>query len=82
MTTDRILRSQDSLNQYAFALNAFVGDGRIETGAEGILTEHTNGEGVAGGCNFGGPFNEFAKVIQVGSLDLILSRAFLLGMQA
>src|SRR6266446_5123281 len=70
--TRGVLRFRDARNHYLLAVDALTRDGRIEGRAERIPAEHANAEVLAGSANFSGPFNESAKVIQVGRLDLIL----------
>jgi hypothetical protein len=75
-----ILRFQDPLHEDRFATYGFARNDGIESRAEWILTEYTNGKGVAlGRRGSGRPFDEPGEVVQVGCLHLKFSGFRFLG---
>jgi len=69
--THCVLRFHDPLSRDGFAIYGFTCDDDIESRAEWILAEHTNGKRVAlGRRGSGRPFHESGEVVEVGRLHL------------
>ena len=67
-----VLRPCDPPNHDGLSVQRFTCKSGIESRAERILAEHTNGEGVALACrDYSRPFDEPGKVIEIGGLDLV-----------
>src|SRR6185437_7774067 len=77
-----VLRFRDSPSHDALAIQILTGESRIEDRAEWILAEDANHEGtVFACCRCRRPFDKSSEIEQVGGLDLILVRPWLLRVQ-
>src|ERR1700732_3810026 len=73
LATGRFLRSGDSFGGDAFPTYGFTGERGIEGRPKRILAQDTDRERAVLDCDSGRPFDEAAEIVEIDSLDIVVS---------